>query len=174
MEDYAGDNNPYRGTESHGVAQTVKPHDPETYGVDGDHPDGIPVVLEIEPVHEPAPVPVRIVQEYRRERHEYGTDRILLDFTLARNPANRAVEIVGRDDTRVSIRLKNADDNMGILIGHSREETAMRGYLMSPGETLTLTTESPIFATVIAIPAMTFPDDTALLTYIAEYVVKAE
>lgn len=174
MDDPAGDNHPYRGTESHGVADTVRPHDPDTYGVDGDHPDGIPVALEVQPEKEPAPVPVRVVEEYRRERHYFSSDRIRLDFTTANNPANRAVQLVGRDDNRVALHIINYDDNLAMLIGSTREETLMRGFVLAPLATITLRTEEPVYVIAVNATDLAFPNDFGRISYVAEYVVRTD
>jgi hypothetical protein len=171
MEDYAGDNHPYRGTENHGVADTAKPHDPDVYGLNDDEPDGIPVSVLVHEEKTPDPVPVRIVTEYKKEIHRFGTDRVVLDFTTANNAANRPVEIVGRSENRTSIKLRNMDPTNWVYIGGTREEVAMRGYPITPGSDVTLSAEEPIFAVVVK-PDGTFPNASATLAYIAEYVVK--
>ncbi len=94
-EDYAGDNNPYRGTEAHGVEQTVDPMD--ISGYDGT----VPVVYDT-PAPEPTPVPVRIVTESSREIKDWDANAWFL------NEGGRSYLLANRLDTRTKVKVTNA------------------------------------------------------------------
>lgn len=170
-EEYEGHNNPYRGTEEHGVTPNTQPHDPDVYGVDPDNPNqGHLVKIEMSD-KEPDPIPVRVVQEYKRELRRFGSDRISLDFTTVNNPAGRPIELLGRSDSRSSVKLINLDGTNTILVSNTREEINVRGYPLLPGKELSLTTEDPIFVAVVK-NDFTFPNAVATLAYLAEYSIK--
>ena len=172
-EHVEGTNFPWRGPEEHGVTPNAKPHDPDVYGVDPEDPHTHTIVTVDHPEKVPDPIPVRIVQEFGKEYREFGTDRLSLDFTTANNPSNRAVELVGRADDRTAVRIRNCDAANILLIGTSREETAMRGYPVYPGQEIALVTESPVFAVVVS-STYSAPTAVSLVGLLTEYVVREQ
>lgn len=169
-EHVEGQNFAWRGMEEHGVEPTGKSVDPETYEVD----DSEKVITTIaEPVEIPDPIPVTIVQKYRQEYREFGSDRVSLDFTTGGNLAGRAYELLGRDNDRISVRVKNCDASNIVLIGTTREEVTMRGYPLDPGESTTIVSESPIYVVCVS-STYDVPTTPTLVAYLAEYVVREQ
>ena len=150
VEHVSGDNNPYRGLEPHGVEPNAKPHDPNTYGVDPNNPNQGHIVNLEEPPVIPEPVPVRVVNTYKEELRRLGTDRFNLDFTAATNPAARPAELCGRSTDRATVRIRNCDAANIVLVAGTREDIAMKGFPIYPGQEVSLETEDPLFATVVS------------------------
>lgn len=93
-EGYVGHNNPYRGTEPHGV-----PHGDDAILPDDLEDDVNPPIHYEKPIDLPDPIAVRIVQEYSRERRhhrEYG-------FSCGTTP----FQVLARNDNRKRVVLKN-------------------------------------------------------------------
>lgn len=94
LEQYAGQNNPFRGTEQHGVPFEAEPYaDPLSH-------DGVPVEYEA-PEPAPDPVPVRIVQDSAQEVSRWD------GATFPITEGLRALLIVGRNEKRFSLSITN-------------------------------------------------------------------
>jgi hypothetical protein len=148
-EDHAGDNNPYRGTENHGVAQTVDPV--SVPGYDGT----IPVEYDEEKA-EPDPVPVRIVEgRTAREIKEWRVDL----FTLNRVDAQR---IANRMDNRTSLKIVNAGPNTAFV---DRHNNTVGGIPLTTGGELSLDSTAEVWGRVAN-------GETASLRILVEYTVE--
>lgn len=135
-EHYAGVNFPYRGTETHGVAVPegseyntrefqYKEEDPEQYEP---------------PLPEPDPILVRVVQEHARELREFRTVRI----PVSQQPQ----QLVGKNLSRRSTRIRNLDAANAIYIGPDPNVSAITGFKISAGqEPNPFITTEPIYAT---------------------------
>jgi hypothetical protein len=172
LEHVEGQNFPYRGMYDHGVEPTEKPHDPSMYGVDPDHVDGHIVGLEA-PEKEPEPIPVRLVQEFKQELRRFGSGRMTVDFTSLNNAANRAVELIGRSETRTSVKILNMDPTNILLVSQTREECSTMGYPVYPGKEHTLVGEDPVFVMAVN-PTFGFLNATLSLAYHAEYRIREQ
>lgn len=164
LEGYAGSNHPYRGLEQHGVQDTVEPNDPETYGFDVDDPNadgGVHFVPVQEDPKEPEPIPVKVIQEFKRELRTFATDRLTISGSDVK-------EIIGRDTDRSSFKLRNLTADKTLVVCHSREDMSIRGFYLYAGTEISLTTEEPVY--VQALSAL--DADAVLIGIIAEYVRK--
>jgi hypothetical protein len=133
-EDYAGDNNAYRGVESHGVAKTVDPID--VSGYDGT----VPVVYD-QPAPEPVPVPVRIVSESARERKMWRVNRYLVNSVAP-------VRVVNALETRTDLHIHNAGPNDVFLSPESHSATEGFGFPVAAGGSLSLNSEESVWGSV--------------------------
>lgn len=121
-EHYAGVNFPYRGIETHGVAPdpNIDYSDPETkYDPETDKETYLPEIVEHDPI------PVRIVNESPRETDVFRVTRFLAN--------GNAQQLIGRLDSRKSLRIKNLDDTNPVYIGPNSTVNAYTGYPISPG-----------------------------------------
>lgn len=120
-EHYAGVNFPYRGVQTHGVDVPKDAHyDTREFQYPEEKPD------EAEPPFpEPDPVLVRVVSQHARERRMWRPVR-----TQATQYATR---IVGRNDARTNMRLRNLDGANAIYIGSDSTVSAYTGYKVSAG-----------------------------------------
>lgn len=96
LEDYAGDNNAWRGTELHGVRGE---HQAEAYDMadDKDTQEGytyLPAESEVDPI------PVRVVGEFSRERKRFRAYQYAVD-------SSKVHMIVGRHEKRQCVRIRN-------------------------------------------------------------------
>lgn len=138
-EEYEGDNNPYRGIESHGVEPTADPRP-----VPG-HSEGRPVVYDA-PQEEPEPLPVVIRSEHGRELrrsrfyHEYASPNTT-------NPRR----IVSDDDGRTKVTIQNISDE-DVWIGDTAETAnsvhgwRLRNLVTSPHIVFESTTQKSLYA----------------------------
>jgi hypothetical protein len=127
-----GHNFPYRGGEQHGVAPTGPEYNPaEQWQADQ------AVQYQEEEEHTIRPVPVRIVQESTREFKGFSTGTVQADSTPRM--------IAGRHDRRHSVRIRNNDAAVAILIGTSMVNT-VSGWTVAPGDTETLNTDQEVYA----------------------------
>jgi hypothetical protein len=136
LEDYDGDNNPYRGTQTHGV----EPTSPERQYDNGRTHEREPLVYKAE--KEPAdPIAVRVVGEQSSERPIFRTDR----YTLT---ASQPAQLLGWDDRRQSVKITNVSDTETVRIASNGDDLNIRGYPLDPGKDLTLSRggQSPIYA----------------------------
>jgi hypothetical protein len=134
-ESYEGVNNPYRGTESHGVEATEKPLVPE------DWRDGRPVEYK-EPEPAPTPVPVIIVSESGRELRRFRTFGAFTGTT-----GNPPASVIGRDEERNTVTVKHRVDGAVVWISHSSETCKpSEGWPLETGDTYTTQAHGPIYA----------------------------
>lgn len=137
-EQYAGDNNPYRGIEAHGVEANARPAiDPDTSAIDIENARPVPY----EPFEkEETPVPVRIIRgegDTGREYRQFWTDR--------RSVTDGVSPLLGRDDNRVTATITNTDAAKTVYIASNFADLAQRGYPLSPGKDRTIAGEMPVF-----------------------------
>lgn len=117
-EEYAGENFPYRGIETHGVEPTERPEEEREW-------DGVvPAEYRI-PDAEPEPTPVRIVQTGGKELHKWHVRR---DY--ANGAASR---ILGRNETRTAMRVRNLDPAVTVWVGSEGSVQAFTGYPVPAG-----------------------------------------
>lgn len=131
-------NHPYRGIETHGVPDTDSPS--PTLGYNEGRPG---VVYEAAPEDVEA-VPVRVVNEKQRERR-YA--RVLRAYASPlSNPTPQA--IVGVDDDRLNVRVKNQTAATDIVyIGHSRETANPTfGYRLKVDEEYSTSSQGELYA----------------------------
>lgn len=96
MESVVGDNHPYRGSEPHGVADTVDPRDVIRTGLEATQ-EGITYLPEIDEVK---PIPVVIRQEMGRERRAWRGSA----YSLAQN---LPIRIASHNQARIDLRVIN-------------------------------------------------------------------
>jgi hypothetical protein len=125
MEEYAGENNPYRGIEQHGVVPNTSPMEEIAYS------NGRPAVYDV-PEDEPEPVAVRIVSgESSREIVSVRTDRGIVN--------NETRRIVNRMEGRQDLRIKNLHETKTMYIDEvSFAPGTANGFPIEAGETLSL------------------------------------
>lgn len=120
-EHYDGVNFPYRGTETHGVEPTKgAKYDTREFQYPEekeDHPEP--------PLSEPDPVLVRVVNQHARERRMWRPVRS--------QATQYATRIVGRNDARTNMRLRNLDAANAVYIGSDSTVSAYTGYKVSAG-----------------------------------------
>lgn len=121
----AGRVNPYRGMEMHGVSPTVDPVEPPPVLDEGEH------ITYDAPVHEPEPVPVRIVTERSNERQLF---RVIKEY--ATSDGGRKV-FSGRHGIR-SIRVCNLDASVTVWISDSPNPGPGFGFPIYAKSTLEL------------------------------------
>lgn len=120
-EHYAGVNFPYRGVQTHGVEP---PKDAKYNTREFQYPEEKADEPEA-PLPEPDPILVRVVNQHARERRMWRPIR-----TQATQYATR---IVGRNDARTNMRLRNLDTQNAIYIGGDSTVSAYTGYKVSAG-----------------------------------------
>lgn len=133
LETYEGSNHPYRGIESHGVADTGKPSDPQT-----EWNDGTRKVVYDDNKNEPDPVPVKIVEQGGREIKSW---RIITDKVPANNGIRR---VVGANPRRTGLRIKN-NNNFFLYIGSNESVASYTGYPMGSFESLDLDIQDEVW-----------------------------
>lgn len=123
-EVYQGVNQPYRGTQEHGVTPNAEPHPTQA---DWDTREGR---TYLKPEEEQEPVPVRIVQQHGAEFRRYRVHRMSVDNT-------RGVQLVGRNMARNSILVQNRDDVDSVFFYHDPIDPVSGpaiGFEIGPGE----------------------------------------
>lgn len=147
-ESYEGVNNPWRGTEDHGVAPTNTPAPP---GMDADTKAGIHY-MPPEPEHDP--IPVYVVNEYGKEMRKW---RVYNSFA---NPSV-SVPFIGRNMARTSLYIKNTHLTESVWIAPEPINNPAFGYLLEPLDDITLNTQDDVHvytdaAEPVAIQAVEF------------------
>ena len=105
-DDIAGNVNAYRGIENHGVVADTRFDDPDGY-------DGlVPVEFEEEKETVEA-IPVIVVNQSRQEIRDWGVNR-----TFANSFNNGANRIVGRDDKRTALRIRNIHGSFTLWVAN--------------------------------------------------------
>lgn len=157
-----GVNFPYRGVEQHGV-----PYDHEI----PEELEGSPSKEDLDLVlpphyaprpHRPQPVPVTVITAGVSERRLWQADQ----FGVTDGTANGPLMIVGRQDTRHYVTIRNMDATNPVYIGNSPSVTANTGYQIPAGGTTNrmYTTE--------AIYAVTGSGNVVQISVMWEYSVK--
>ena len=131
-ERVAGKVFPYRGIEQHGVA------DPD---VKIDYPDDTwpedTIAAIAEPKPEPDPVPVRIVRSSSREIRDWRTRQT----TIGPNSSM----IVGRNDDRKTVRIRNTHATVAAYIGNASNTTTYSGYPLAAGAEIQIESSEEIY-----------------------------
>lgn len=139
VENYAGNNIPYRGVVDHGVdAGEVDPHRPVLWD------DGRAVEQELVEDDDTPVVPVRIVNQ--QSAREFRTFRTSPSYAGGAT-YGRARQILGQDENRNSARIRNTSETETVWIGESPETAnSLAGYPILPGESETLAAHSAVYA----------------------------
>ena len=122
-EEYEGDNNPYRGTESHGVAAVNKPSPVAGYESTAEGVHYLDEVITDEPI------PVRVVQDRGRELRRWQANAFVL--TAAGGP----VRIATRNLTRTRLRVFNSSVAENAWISNERLDSSgtFAAFKLVPG-----------------------------------------
>lgn len=155
-ESYEGENNPYRGTEQHGVIPMYQPLAPQQWE------QGRPVTFPEAPAEE-EPIAVRIVEESGRELNRMRTFGAYTGTT--NNPPK---EVLGKSQERRTVHLKHITDAATVWISHARETcNSNNGHPMQKGDEFTTNSQEAIYAWADAADPLTI--------YVrVEYSVKVE
>lgn len=172
LEDYEGDNNPYRGIESHGVEPTAKPTDVEA---DWDSTGERLVHYEIDPP-EADPIAVRVVTgDGPEQRRVFRTQKVILPLD------GTPVRVVGLMPGRKSVQIRAMTNtaNAPAYIGPdvmSVSNGGMNAWIMQNNEILNLTVEGEIWAaaavTGSALDLANFATTDVRLNVLIEYPVE--
>lgn len=134
-ESVQGDNNPYRGLETHGVPSDNKPAPP---GAWADNHEGFTYV---KPAREVDPVAVEIVNEYGKEYRRHRIHRASVDNT-------RGLTWIGRNDARTFVTIKNRSVANSVFLYHEPIDPVsgpLYGWELAAGETLDLHSQAPVY-----------------------------
>lgn len=154
-EEYVGDNNPYRGIESHGVTPTFRPAPTTGYS------ETLDVEYE-EPVTGPEPVPVQIIQSgprfrriFRADGHQYNYDHF----------NGKPFMLLPREEHRTRVQIISTNGLWEFYIGHSDQmKDWIGGYPLSGGRDVIIQSTEPIWALIADVAATNMR-----IAYIAEY-----
>lgn len=142
-EHYAGDNNPYRGIENHGVAS-----DNQWRETDEDMPDHDGRLVTVYETDEdtPDPIPVVVVNESSRERRAF---RNVTGYAGGTDNGGRARMLLGQDSSRSQATIRNKSLGAVIWINDTPETaTPMSGYPIEQGAAYVTYSQEAIYATV--------------------------
>jgi hypothetical protein len=158
-EAYAGDNFPYRGTQTHGVEPLYESAPELEYG------EGRLVEYE-EPetkAEQAEPIPVRIVQEAGRELRMANA---VVQTAYGTGKGVRASRILGRDDKRSSATIKNLN-TATVWLGHTEAAAKVgSGFPLEDGQDYTTQSQGEWFAAIDQV-------DDAPVYVVVEYAVHA-
>lgn len=134
-ESYVGDNNPYRGIESHGVPPNVVPMEYADAYTDEPDEEYLP------PIPEEDPVPVRIVQTRGREIRKTRMWRLI----SGKNTETPRM-VVSYEETRRRVKVMNVG-TATIYIGESPDTAnAMNGWPLAVNASEEFQTQTALFA----------------------------
>lgn len=151
-EDYAGDNNPYRGIQNHGVDPSTPPS--EVPGWDG------AALVPVEPDEPPQePVPVRIVQESAHEIDMWNGTTFFL------NKGNEPTLVAGRHEHRTSLNITNEGPDPVFLHPDNNGTVALAAVRIISGGSFSLDNGAEVYAFVDGAT-------TALVRVVWEYTVE--
>ena len=157
-----GINFPYRGSEQHGVAYNQEI--PEELEGSPSHED---LSLVLPPhyaprAHRPKPVPVEIITAGTCERRMWQADQFLVND----GSVNAPLMIVGRQDNREYVTIRNMDPTNAIYIGPTPNVNQNTGFQIAAG------TSTNRLYTTEAIYAVAATGDTVQVSVMWEYAVK--
>lgn len=153
-ERYAGQNNPYRGIEQHGVESPLDPMDTPGYGDT--------VAVELDPAQpRQEPVPVYITNRDARERRDWSVQKWPLNAALS----TRAVQIAGVDERRISLLIRNDGPDAIFLNKNPEGATPAFGWELPSGEREEIDAQTEVWANV----DITDGDDTANVYTLSVY-----
>lgn len=151
-EHYAGVNNPYRGTQDHGVPVKDTSHQIPDFND--------PELVEYEDeVTEHEPIPVRIVSESAREIRQWRQTQ--------EYPRENPQRVVGEWDKRTSLKITNLGPDV-VYISPDSNVSLMSGYPIPVGKEISMVTTDDVWAVAIG-----ENDNTATLAILMEYTTKA-
>ncbi len=136
QEQYAGENNPYRGIEQHGVESPDKPKTTPGYG------DTIAVEYEPEQP-EPEPVPVYVVNRNARERRDWSVQNWPVDY---QDP--QPVQVAGLDERRISLVLRNKGPNPVYINKTPEGANVAFGWELKIDTERAVDAQTPVYANV--------------------------
>jgi hypothetical protein len=136
MEEYEGENFPYRGIETHGVMPTVDPTDVPEWRNEG---RAVPVLYVPEGV-DIDPVPVRIVNTSRGEVDKWRVTTAYAGVS--------PVQLVNRLASRTFLKIKNLEEVAGdtVYVSPDSSVSTFSGYPIAPGEVLELHSTDEVWA----------------------------
>ncbi len=126
---------PYRGTEQHGVQAN---QEPPAY-LDDQWPEDSEAPHYVQGPTEEDPLPGKIVQESSSERMMFRTNQMPVSTTEPK-------PIVDRLDSRRNVTVKNPTGGNDVWISPDENVNAVSGFLLEPGEQVTLRTTEQIWA----------------------------
>ncbi len=153
MEEYAGENFPYRGIETHGVKPTVDPTDVPEWLTEGRVVPiaYVPANVEIDPV------PVHIVN--------LGSDEERKWRTAVSYAGTVPSQVIGRNTARTSLKIQNLSTNPGtIYVSPDSSVSAFTGYPLVPGAYIELKSHEEVWAVSTV--------DNTILSVLWEYTVE--
>ncbi len=136
-ETYAGQNFPYRGTETHGVdpIYDVEPPPEQWEG-------GMVPVSVAEPEEPQKVIPVRIVEESSEEYDDWATGQA----DIGVNPT----QIVGRNPRRSSLKIRNLSATVVVYVGKDMGgANFFSGWPIDPGDSLDLNSTEAVFGRAV-------------------------
>jgi hypothetical protein len=133
-EEYAGQNFPYRGVESHGVQPTV---DPAEYADAWDEGTKV-VAVSADDGEPPEPVRVIVVNKAAREIKDWRPIRV----SVGPNGGN----VLSRNDQRTSARIQNISTDKTCYLSNDSGVSTYTGHPLGPGQVLDLQTTQDVFA----------------------------
>lgn len=143
LEEYEGDNIPYRGIEPHGVlADPPDWRDPET---DMANHDGRKVIVYEVEEPGPEPIPVRIVRG--SDGRERRTFRAIIGYAAGTNTGN-ARQILGNDDYRVKATIVNTTGAIVYLAEDPSLANPMTGFPLVANGSYQTETQEALYASV--------------------------
>jgi hypothetical protein len=144
-ERYVGQNNPYRGTEQHGVASPHDPHDVPGYG------DTYAVELDEEKPRQD-PVPVYIVNQTAREQKDWAPAK----WPITNRPD--PVRIAGTDERRLTLKIRNDGPDSVYLARTPESATDAFGWELEADSEIDLSVHTEVWVNV------QYLDNTGALT----------
>jgi hypothetical protein len=155
METYEGDNNPYRGIETHGVAPNARPMSVPGFAgeVEVDYED---VAAEQEAV------PVRIVNTSSKQI------RGLRAFREYADPTRPPRMVLGYDPQRTKAKIKNITADNVLIGGSEQEAHLIGGYVVAQNEVFETTCDQPVYVQT------THAANVATLCVMVEYTTDVE
>lgn len=135
-EQYAGENNPYRGIQDHGVPATNIPNPPGTMA------DTKAGVNYLPPERVMDPVPVEIVNQFGKEFRRHRVHRASVNN-------ERGLQFIGRNDARTSILIRNVDAANSVWLYHAPIDPVNGpnvGFELAFGQDITYYSQDEIYA----------------------------
>lgn len=127
-------NNPYRGTQDHGVPDNNDPTEPPDHGL-------TEIEWDPEPPAQPDPVPVRIIHDPQdRQRTVWGG--VVLPINV-----DQISMLVSRDDTRKDLQISN-DGPSDLYLSPEPVMVSLAPVKVASGGTFTTKAENPVYGQV--------------------------
>lgn len=144
VEEYAGDNVPYRGTVDHGAPYSDDFR--ETFEDMSLRPDGRLVDVYESEDTETDPIPVYIVNQSSRERRAF---RSVVAYAGGTD-YGRARQLLGQDESRTRATIYNKSTGIDLWISDSAETAnSVSGFYVKDGTSYVTESQEPIYATAV-------------------------